>query len=128
MTKPTIVVIDDQNYVNMSIELALSDVFSIRSFTDIPSLLVYITNKPVVSGFIIDYHIGIESGLDLMKDKIKPLYPSIASILISAFYYDNIPTVDQSDIRRYFDISLTKPFEIRDLKQKALSLFKLQNA
>ena len=121
--KPTVVVIDDQDYVNMTIKIALSNWFAIHSFTSVESVTAYLETNPTVHGFIVDYHISIESGLLLAKNTIRRLYPKTPCILVSAFYNDTIPTVDQSEIHTYFNDTLTKPFDVNVLQEKAKRLF-----
>ncbi|MBD98056.1 MAG: hypothetical protein P8L47_01215 [Candidatus Marinamargulisbacteria bacterium] len=122
----TIVVIDDHDYVNESIEIAISHLFSIRSFTSVQSAYKYLVNTPSVHGFIVDYHIGPNSGLEFIRDSVRPLYPKIPAILISAFYDRDIPNVDQAEINQQFVANLTKPFDVQKLQQVAENVFSEQ--
>lgn len=121
--KKNLVVIDDHDYVNESIEIAISHLFSIRSFTSVQSAYKYLVNTPTVHGFIVDYHIGPNSGLEFVRDSVRPLYPKVPAILISAFYDRDIPNVDQAEINQQFAFNLTKPFDVSKLQNAALTLF-----
>ncbi len=121
--KQHLVVIDDHDYVNESIEIAISHLFSIRSFTSVQSAYKYLVNTPTVHGFIVDYHIGPNSGLEFMRDSVRTLYPKVPAILISAFYDRDIPNVDQAEINQQFAFNLTKPFDVNKLQAAVLSVF-----
>lgn len=121
-----IVVIDDHDYVNESIEIAISHLFSIRSFTSVQSAYKYLVNTPSVHGFIVDYHIGPNSGLEFIRDSVRPLYPKVPAILISAFYDRDIPNVDQAEINQQFVANLTKPFDVQKLQQAVVNVFNEQ--
>lgn len=108
--KPSIVIIDDEVSIGVSLKLALKNEYYVQAFTEVEPALKVIESEGT-DLVLLDLRIGLTNGLDVLK-KIKEIDPRVSVIIITAF--GSIGSSIEA-MRNGAFTYLTKPLDIEEL-------------
>ncbi len=113
MLSETIVVIDDDERVIQSLELALSE-YEVVGFEKPKEAMVYLRKPNEVSLVLLDVMMPKVNGINILQE-IKSLKTDLSVIMITA--YGSKDVVMQA-LRNKADDFIEKPFDIKEIRQK----------
>lgn len=115
MTKPSVIVLDDELSVCESIKIVLAnyDVHFVLSTSD---CLTYMRANQKPNLMIIDYKVGLDDGIEFYRDIIIPEFGKIPAILISGYVGQKEQPDDDLKLASMFVRLVQKPFDIFKFK------------